>query len=393
MVRLRVRKSIAHALTLLFFISPEVILYENNLYLSYPAAFLICLACYFLNRALESQHNKHWFGLFAICGALVLLLSFFNLAWYMLILLALILGLKKVSKKILIASLLPLFMILALCSKNYFLFGKFASSLGFFNFQVAKMVIFSMPSDKVQELIDNKNISALTANEIQHPFYIGQAAYNRKDIPEAGIPLIDEFYKSTGYPNIESKYHLASFYMYGKDVNYLFRKNLKYYFRTIHDNMLVYSFPGPTDAHPFPNRDKIAGYEDRFHFMFRYLNKINSGKLYTEKLWGAPDFKTIKYDRLSVFFLIVTVAFYVSLIIFIPILLISMYKKGEKDIGFIPSTLFMWLSIVYVSLVGIFFSDFGQNRYRFYIQVFYFVFIGIAASNLLEKFSKRNAPK
>src|SRR3989338_5621956 len=118
--------------------------------------------------------------------------------------------------------------------------------------------------------------------------------------------------------------------------------------------------------------------------MLYRLDVMNGGQLYSEKLWLPQGIHTIRWDFISLWLYVLVVAGFIATVgygfwrsrrCFDP--------KGSHPNDLV--VLYMTVTIVYVTLTVNLFGDFGNNRYRFVIDPFYTVLLGLIISCVISK--------
>ncbi|MBU0467908.1 MAG: hypothetical protein KKD07_08660 [Candidatus Omnitrophica bacterium] len=388
MLRLNINKWIATVLTTLFVVSPQVILYENILFYSYPTAVFLLISALLLNQFLTERKDSTGFAFFISIMCIVLLRSSFHLFWFLLIVLVLFKLLKKERLKIIKLALLPFLIVLLVYGKNYLLTGSFTTSSTWFGFQFATMNLYCLSNEEANDLVKEGKVSISTFNEVANLYSIGSELNSRVELKRAGVPVIDNLKNSNGTPNFNNYIYLISSRKYLKEALEVFKGDPEYYFRSLKRACILYFFPGPTDT-PFVNRAVIKGYEDLFNWNFTHLNKINDGKLYSYYLWASSEFKNLKWDRLSIALYSLTAGLLMLLIGF-SVWLIIWYWARKQDIISSLTLAFIVGNIFYLTIISNVFSSFGNNRYRFALDAFYLILFGLLINGITQRFIKNN---
>lgn len=388
MLRLNINKWLAAILTALFMISPQVILYENILFYSYPTAILLLASALLLNQYLAGRKDPAGFAFFAAIMCLVLIRSSFHLFWFLLIVLVLLKFLKKERPQIIKLALLPFLIVLLVYGKNYLLTGSFTTSSTWFGFQFATMNLYSLSNDEANGLVKEGKVSISTFNEVADIYSIGSDLNSRVELKRTGIPVVDNFRNSNGTPNFNNYVYLISSRKYLKEAMGVFKMRPQYYWRSLKRAFVIYPFPGPTDT-PFLNRDIIEDYENLFNWNFAHLNKINEGKLYSYYLWNSSEFRNLKWDRLSIALYVLTAGLLV-VCVGSSVWLYVFYWKKNKDYAMPLTLAFIVGNIVYLTIVSNAFSSFGNNRYRFAIDPFYLILFGLLLNSVISHLTKNN---
>ena len=384
MLRFNINNWIAAILTTLFIISPQVILYENILFYSYPTAVLLLISALLLNQYLINRKDSIGLAFFVSIMCLVLIRSLFHLFWFLLIVFVLFTVVKKERARIIKLALLPFLIVLLVYVKNFCLTDNFTTSSTWFGFQFATMNLYSLSNDEANDLVREGKVSISTFNEVANIYSIGSDLNSRVELKKTGIPVIDNLKNSNGASNFNNYAYLISSRKYLKEALVVFKDNPQYYFRSLKRAFTLYFFPGPTDT-PFFNREVIKDYENLFNLNFTHLNKINDGKIYSYYLWASSEFKNMKWDHLSIALYSLTVGLFVSLIGF-SVWLFVYYWNKKQDVARSITLAFIVGNIVYLTIIS---NAFGNNRYRFAIDSFYLILLGLLLNSIIRHLRRK----
>ena len=383
MLRMKVYKSVAMFLTITFMISPAVILYEKWLYYSYPIATLLVLTALFLNKYAVSNDRRFSVLFFSCLGMIVLINSTFHLFWFVLIGVVLVFFKRGYSKSIILSGLIPLLIIIGVYTKNYFISGSFGTSSTWFGVQVAAMIIPNLNKHQQELFLKDQSITHTMLGEDPTQQQM-ESVSNQALKKTTKIPILDLVSKPSipQMPNFNSLIILGISKLYLKEALYVLKQDLRLYVIGVIRSCLIYFFPGPTDVR-FDNRKVIAPYENIYNFMFFHLNRINSNELYTAKLFQTHLWNLNRDFFSSICFALV-IGYYILLIIFCCKFIKNLFNSN-KNHRFL-TMLFIFINIIYVSLISILLGYWATNRYRFSIDAFYLIIFGVFLTHLIKKF-------
>ena len=385
MKRLGIRDTLAFWCTVLFMMSPAVILYENWLFYSYPVAAILCFSALFLHRFVEKFRFSDGLVFFALLAALALIRSVFHLYWFLIILSWLVLSYHQQWKKVVLTALIPFLCAGLVYLKNFIIFGTFSVSAVFLNAQLAQVTILGFTDKEINALVQDNKISLLTFKEIGTGFYdIGRYYQEYLDVKLTGIPVLDQHIKSSGYPNYNSLLSLMTSQYYRDDALSVLRYDRRGYWRAVKQACQMYFFPGPTDV-VLNNRKWIRDYEDIYYFPFYHLNQLNGRHLYERLLWHLYGFHQIQWDGISRVWFFSVVLTYLVVIGFAGYFLIRHSRQGEGPQACCMTLLFICFNIVYNFIGHNFLIFLGNNRYRFDVDAFYLVLFAFCLNALIVK--------
>ena len=391
MIRLKANTIIAMILTMFFAVHPSVIIYENWLFYTYPSAVILCLSALMLECFLSTKCRRFGYVFFILLAVLVLLRSTFHLVWFLMMVALLMCIKKKDWKQIIAVSLGPFIIVSMIYVKNAVLFGEFTLSPVWASDAMVRTTMLLVPADELTKLVRQKKISVYSpyVNEEFVPAEVFAEAHAAPvRAPHTGIPVLDQKMRpSLNLANWHSLERLYRAKQQKKDIKYVFRHYPGAYFRLISNTMLLSFFPGPTDM-TYKNRSIIAQYEDIYNFMFYHLNAINSGKLYSEKLFKWNLIPGLKWDGLSYALFSIRILYCISLVFWgLKIAVDGLSKETSANATHVV-LIFVCINIIYLTIGTNMCAWWGSNRYRFIVDSFYLVLSALALTMIKDKFHR-----
>ncbi len=349
-------------LTIVFIASPSCVLYENFLFYTYPVAAVLTLSALLLHRYLKSGRLRHLVVLFALLASLVLTRSAFHLAWFVILALPLIWFQRRHWKKIALAAGVPFLLCFLLYAKNLHAFGSFSSS-SWFGMNFARLTTWRLPLDERYNLILQRKISTLS---LVKPFRKLETYQDHSHVPLAeptGIPVLDRTQKSSGAPNLNNLTYINISRQYWRDARYILTHYPGTYIGSLFESLFIYFIP--TDSYPFleDNRRKID-------IIDRAYNLILCGQFRYEK--EITDERT--FLNMGLF----TALGYIVVAIYGLLLLIQAFRRKPMGLPYALTLLFIWLNLLYVTIVGNAFELGENNRFRFIVDPLFLVLLGLA---------------
>ena len=367
MEKMKVNVKVNFFLTVLFMINPAVILYENLLLYTYPVAVLLCLAALIFDRYLETEKSRYAILFFILLATLILLRGFFNLFWFLVLLFWLMLIKRSKIKQILSAAIIPLILIVTLNIKNYCVVGNLSPNATFLGIQLANMTIPFLTDEELNEAIKNKGVTLTTFMECDRPRNISPRLSKYFSIKKTGIPVLDRpnLAGKNDIPNLNSIFALRVSQIYLRESLYVLKHYPQAYLRGLKRAIFIYLLPSPTDV-KLSNRRVLFVYEKMYNFMF-YEGYANRDWFHHRTYLGLTClvFVTIGYSALHIFALKI----------------IRTAKKNSKNSLSLNSFIFIYFNILYVSIIAIGLGPGATNRYRFAIEAFYLILLGMLLTN------------
>ena len=380
MEKMKVDRKVNFLLTLLFMMNPAVILYENLLLYTYPAAVLLCLAALLLNRYLETEKTRAAVLFFMLLATLILLRGFFNIFWFLLFLFWLMLLKRHKIRQIVSAAIIPLMLIVAVNIKNYCVVGHLSPNSTFLGIQLANMTIPFLTDAELKEAIQNKGVTLTTAMECDQPRNISPRLAKYFSIEETGIPVLDQT-NLAGHddiPNLNSLFAMKVSEIYLRESLYVLKHYPQAYFRGMQRALFVYLLPSPTDI-KLTNRRFIFTYEKFYNFMF-YEGYANRDWFHHRTYLGLTC-------------LVLVAAGYFILHMFALKTIFTARRSPDHSLAR-NSLIFIYFNILYVSAIAIAFGPGATNRYRFAVDAFYLVLAGMLLTGVYShiRFSSKRIP-
>ena len=375
----RVHAAIAFALSALFIVSPGVVMFENFFLHEYLVVFLLLAAAAALYHFFSREKTVYAAVCFACMFLLVLVRSHFHLIYLLLMFTCLLYFAQGRRRTVFMAGILPLLLTSALCFKNWILFDSFSSST-WMGMNMDVITSHQLTPEEAHHLIHAGIISPVSLIDTGAPI----AAYAPFIVqpPPTGIPALDEQVTSTGATNFNNIVFLQIDRYYIRDGLAILRHYPRAYLRSVEKAWFAYFLP--TGDFPFfdINRQKIWPIDRFFNIVFFGQWKDASDR---------KGLRAMQESRHTLGLLLHTGTF---LIIGLPLLwaggiyyLISGVRRKTLDRASAALLGFLLFNITYLTAVANFLSSFENNRYRFQIDGFFLILLGIALEQLRRKYA------
>jgi hypothetical protein len=358
MVKLGVRPWVSTALTVIFSCSPGVVLYENWLFYTYPTAALLCLAAVFLHRFASSPNLWDGLAFFFILALVAYIRGLFHLYWFIFFCLLLLYFFPQQRRKVVLAFCLPLLALGALYVKNYLVFGSLSTGDIYVAYNLRKMSYYKIPEDKHRLLIEQGTLTPLSlirpgiGGDIE--IYIDIIG----PLQKTGIAVLDQVWKSTGETNFHHIGFLKVLKLLSHDNMYFIRERSDVYLKYVAREYYRWYFLPASDGWWFGNvKERLS--------RIQMLDRLFSLLLLSQGRPSGPAY---------------------FLVVGFPLLLAFGFYVGAKayetrDMATFITIVFLVANILYVTLVTTFFSGGDLNRYRFKVDGFYLVLLGLLISS------------
>jgi hypothetical protein len=386
---LGVRTRIALGVTLLFIVSPGVILYENLLFYEYPLIFLMAVSAAFLFLFFKNGSAAGATGFLVCQFLLVLTRNQFHLVYYVVVFAALFVFADHHRRFIGVAGSLLLALILALFLKNLALFGRFTSStwdtMGF-----GPLLMYGLTSQEQQRLISQGKLSPVAVAGFKGapsstPTGIPLATFYPYITlpPKTGIPVLDNEFTSTGCVNYNHLGYLEAQKYYKKDIAYILRHYPQAYFRNVAIAWYAYFLPSGDLTFFDLNLPRIRAIERLSDMLlcgqFLYTaNRKVLRRLYAEGRY----FSLILHDGIFLAFGMPALFLFGVWFVYKGVRRRSIDRPAAALLGF------LLFNIFYVAMTSNFLSSYETNRYRFPSDGFYVVLAALALELLVRKLKR-----
>ncbi|MGD0882198.1 MAG: hypothetical protein ABSB09_11585 [Acidimicrobiales bacterium] len=215
MVELRVPRWAALTVTLVCVVaSPAYLLYENWLNYAYPAAAFGTLAAWCLIRFLRTARARFGFGFFAAYAAIVLVDSTYQVEWFLLAGVIVLVALRHRWRTVLAVAAVPVILLATWTVKDYVLFGTTTTS-SWLGMNLARSILYRAPADQIAQLQRQGRMNAVASI----PPFAGPQVYSPRYVRAVPNPVaaVGELYKSDGATNFNNPLYITVSSMYLHD--------------------------------------------------------------------------------------------------------------------------------------------------------------------------------
>jgi hypothetical protein len=377
MRRLKIRTYFALALTTAFIVSPSTIAYESWLFYSYPLAAILCLAGLVLHRYMASGRPATGMLFFGLLAFAVLMRSMFHLIYLVGFVLLVLYFRRYEWRRVLLAALIPLAVVVLLYAKNAVLFGTFGSS-SWFGMSLAKMTTFKIPADERERLVEEGRISKIS---LIRPFRDITEYERYVPLPEkTGVPVLDEERKSSGHPKFNSNYNNLIFIdvadHYRRDALVVLRAYPGAYLKTVVASLSIFFFP--TSDYSF-----LEGNLSHIRSLNAFYNRVVYGQFLVTGPRGWRDQTYTDWRRVERVGFFLVAGFVVFLVC-----LLRRIRTSSSDPPVKTTLIFIYFTVLYVIVVSSLVEIGENNRFRFIIDPLFLVGLGVCLNGLISRLSK-----
>ncbi len=362
-------------LTAAVMVSPATILYENLLFYTYPVTLMLILSVLCLEAHLRTGGMKYAWLFFSLLGCIVLTRSLFHPLWFVFVAGALITIQCQHRRRLLIAAAVPLLLIAVWSVKNQALFGS-ANSSSWLGMSLCKMVTVGVPKGERERLAEEGVLSPYALR----PPYMEINEYRdllpRRD--STGVPVLDCEIRSTGNPNLNQSAYVGISRHYFDDALVLIRLYPRLYLRGVVHALFIYFRPASEYLAFFPNRPSVQCVD-------RAVNRVFLGQIRYERPGFEANEEAIDYAWQIRRTGIVIALLYGMVLLWSLVNLWAWLRLPSSITPRSAILLYLFASLLYVSLVGNM-LEIGENcRFRFMVDPLFIVLLAMALTRTMTR--------
>lgn len=349
----------AAAVATIYAVSPAMILFENWLFYEYLVAALLLGAAVAFVGFERRPSAVTSFTLFSVLAALCFVRSTFQIVLLLLSLLLLLFVFSEHRGVLLAGAVIPIMLVAGLSVKNWVLFGT-PSTSSWAGMNLMQVNQHAFKPRQAQELERRGVISAISDVRVFLPLaaYKGLVARSQSF---AGIPVLHEKTKPSGAPNFNNIEYVAISNRYMHDFIEILLNDPGIYLRGVWVGLKTAVLPSDNDAFVLPNRAKIGPWVHGYDLAV--LGQTNIHWRYGQPLgtaWGV-------------------VAGYAIALLFGAAEMFHVLRRR----GGSPTVAFIWLLLVYSTIVMTFGEVVENQRVRFPTDGLVTVLATVAAARLI----------
>ena len=380
-IKLGVRKSVAFAVAVIFMVSPSSVLYEHWLFYTLPAAGLLIWSAVSLRAFVESRRTSAAMCTFILLALLVGTCSVFHLAHFVLVVAAFIVVCRRHWRRVAIAALLPLLVLVALSAKNLVLFGEFASST-WLGMNVWGTTGRNLQTHVRERLVDEGKLSSLALV----PPFSRLSRYPESYALVSGfddVPALSRAEKSTGASNMNHLAYVGISNGYAEDAFFVARHYPGAVCTGFARAWFQYFKSTTDDGFLSDNRSEIAA-------VASFYDRVFYGELPFDlsRVGRLPIYSRARHHRAYMFLMIGLP----GLVGWGALLALRSHRRGAGlDSASRTLVLYLCFNIVYVAVVTNSLVMAENNRIRFMTDPLSVVLVGLLLERLLARATESRA--
>ncbi len=358
MTELKLNRIISFFLTVLYMVSPSALLYESLFFYTHIIIFFISCAAFFLLKFFISQKKIYLSAHFSFIALCSLTTGFFHLVWFLIIVILVSLFLAEKKSLVIRPALIPFVVLLALYTKNLFVFDNFSAST-WFGMNLSRITVHQLPMEKRKELVSTGKLSDYSLLP-PFPSFDELENYGKIEQSFTGISVLDQLKKSSGRTNFNNLIYIKVSQKSFKDALFILVHYPEYYFSGVTKSFKIFFDP--------PSEYKLLT-----HNAVRIDKYVRA---YNAFVYGYTPRSTIALFPL----------------IIIPILIIYGFIKIIcRETPYLVKLIvsFILVNILFVMFTGNLFEFGENNRFRYYTEAFYYILAGIMFTNIFEKYFQK----
>ncbi|MDA3921064.1 MAG: hypothetical protein PF501_10350 [Salinisphaera sp.] len=373
MRRLRVGLVKAWIVTAIFMCSPALVLYESLPYYTVMVLALLMTIAWLFHACMTHFTAPRAFALCVAMAVLIYTRSMFQIEWMLVLIAYAALVLPGHRRTVMLAATLPLLLVLCLYAKNVAVIGQFSTS-DWMGMSLAKLTTLKLDQPTRQRLVAEGRMSSMALDD--KAFDIPEAYEEHiGGVPDTGIAVLDDKRKSTGHINYNYKPYANISRMATHDATVALRTHPSVYLKSVGIAWLM--FFRPSSDYPFlkANRDALGLWSQGYA-------KVVAG----QPVYPANPKFDLKPGTIGLFI----AAGYVLAALFGLGLVIRCLVR--RRISADDATLiFLWLNLMYVSVIGNALEIDENQRFRFAVNPFIVALIVAALTRLAGTWRRRRA--
>ena len=356
---------LAFGVALVFMLTPALVLYEAIPYYTLMILALLGVIAWLFHLCMERFTFGRAFAMFLAMAALIYTRSMFQWQWFVVLAMFCALVLPGYRKAVLGAALVPLAIVFALYGKNLMVTGHFATS-DWMGMSLSKLTTLAIDKDERQRMADSGLISDMSLMDF--PFNTPEEYADFFDAVEpTGITVLDQKRKSTGHVNYNHLAYADVSEQALADAIAAVRIHPTVYLQSMGTAWLM--FLRPASDYPFlhENRQAIEPYSRAFSLV----------------LAGQPAYPDKPGFDLEMGQIGVLVAIGYTLAVLYGLFLLLRFAIRREVSATDATLIFLWLNIMYVSVIGNAFEVDENQRFRFSVNPFIAATLAVMAWRLL----------
>lgn len=334
----------------LFMCSPALMLYESLPYYTVIVLVLLVAIVWLFDACLRDFGPKRALALFAAMAALIYTRSLFQIEWFVVLAAYAVLVLPGHRRAVLLAAAVPFVLVLALYAKNMTVTGQFSTS-DWMGMSLAKLTTLKLDHAERARLVEQGRMTPLALDDKAFDIpesYEGTVVQR----PHTGIAVLDNKRKSTGHVNFNYLPYAKISDMARHDALVTIRTHPGVYLESIGTAWLM--FWRPSSDYPFlkANREAIQPWA------WLYAKVIGGQPVYPDN----PRFD-LKPATIGIF---IAAGYIIAALFGLGLFLRCAWRRRVSNLD--ATLIFVWLNVMYVSVIGNMFEIGENQRFRFAID-------------------------
>lgn len=258
MSRSGVAMSLSAALTAIFLVSPACILYENLLFYTHPVQALVVLAVFFGREYLAGSRIRDVFLFALFLSGVALTRSLFHVGWLLALLGVVALARPAMRNRAVLASAVPVLLVVAWYARTFVLFGSFAAS-SWLGMSVARVTVEQGSIAERSALVADGTLSDYA---LIPPFQdLDRYAGLLQASPASHVSALQQVRKSNGHRNLNHAAYLAVSDAYARDAAAVLVHRPAWLIRGLRSSTAIYFHPTSSDEFLARNRRHLATWD------------------------------------------------------------------------------------------------------------------------------------
>jgi len=360
MRRLGVGKTLAFVVAVVFMLTPALVLYEAIPYYTLPILALLGAIAWLFQACMQRFSLPCAVALFMAMAVLIYTRSMFQWQWFVVLAIFTALVLPGHRRQVLLAAALPLLLVFALYGKNLVITGHFATS-DWMGMSLSKLTTLAIDDAERQRMIDTGELSELASLKAFSP--PEQYPQTFEATPATGIAVLDSPRRSTDHINYNHLAYVAISDQALADALVSIRAHPEVYLQSMGTAWLM--FLRPASDYPFlaDNRAEIEPWSRAFS------SWLAMQPSYPHKPGFDLEASQIGW--------LIGLGYGLAVLYGLWVLLRCGWRRQASAADAV--IIFLWLNIMYVSVIGNAFEVDENQRFRFSVNPFIAALLAVMA--------------
>lgn len=348
--RLDINRIPAWIVTAVFMCSPALVLYESLPYYTILVLVLLLVIAWLFHDCMTAFSWPRATALGMAMALLIYTRSMFQIEWMVVLIAYAALVLPGHRRAVLLAAAMPLLLVLCLYAKNVAVIGQFSTS-DWMGMSLAKLTTLELDKSERARLVADGRMSPMALDDKAFDIPEGYEPHIG-GAPHTGIAVLDNKRKSTGHINFNYRPFAKVSSMAARDARVAIQTHPATYLKSVGTAWLM--FFRPASDYPFlkANRDALGLWS----------------RAYAKIVAGQPVYPSDpRFDlHIGTIGLFIAVGYLLAVYFGLALVIRCLVRRRVSSAD--ATLIFLWLNVMYVSVIGNALEIDENQRFRFAIN-------------------------